>query len=318
MSLRGLAAAAVCFYHFVCTTTGFVRSQSILNIFHFGQYGVSLFFIISGIVIPIAMINSGYRIQKWHQFMIRRFVRIEPPYLVAVGIGITYLVVRNYIPGSAPIDLTPDFTNVILHLGYLVPFFENQTWINPVFWTLAIEFQYYLFISLLFPLILSKKFPLRILFYGSMIALSFLNSNTSFFPHWSVYFLIGITYALFFTKQISLIEYLSVSVVSIVVTIYELNVVNAAIAIAAICVIHFAKNLRFQMGDFVGNISYSLYLLHSIVGSAFVNFFSHRVSESWEKVVVILCGFLISLFSAYIMYRLVELPSQKAARKLFL
>lgn len=315
--MRGLAAASVCFYHFICTTTDFIQNKTVLDVFYFGQYGVSLFFIISGVVIPIAMINSGYHIQNWHKFILRRFVRIEPPYIVAVGIGITYLFLRNYIPGSAPVDLTPNFTNVLLHLGYLIPFFENQSWINPVFWTLAVEFQYYLTISILFPLALSKKIVVRVLFYLFMISLSFIDTDTSFFTHWSVYFLIGITYALFFTKQINLIEYLTISVVSIVATIIELNWINALIAIAVILSIHFAKNQRSKLGDFVGNISYSLYLLHSIIGSAFVNFFSHRVSENWEKAVIILCGFLISVLSAYVMYRLIELPSQKAARKLF-
>ena len=48
-SLRGLAALAVCVYHFVCTTIGYVTNDQILDIFHFGSKGVQVFFIISGV-----------------------------------------------------------------------------------------------------------------------------------------------------------------------------------------------------------------------------------------------------------------------------
>ena len=139
-SLRGLAALAVCFYHFVCTTTGFINNETILEIFNFGKKGVQVFFIISGIVIPLSMLKSGYKIKLLGKYLLKRFIRIEPPYLVAVVLGILYLYARNFIPSSTTIDLTPSFRDIMLHIGYLVPFIEDATWINPVFWTLSIEF----------------------------------------------------------------------------------------------------------------------------------------------------------------------------------
>ena len=55
-TLRGIAALVVCLYHFVCTTTDYIESQIILDIFSFGKKGVQIFFIISGIVIPLSML----------------------------------------------------------------------------------------------------------------------------------------------------------------------------------------------------------------------------------------------------------------------
>ncbi|NQY08622.1 MAG: hypothetical protein HRT71_03805 [Flavobacteriales bacterium] len=61
-SLRGIAAIVVCLFHFVVRTTDYVQNETVLDVFLFGHKGVQLFFIISGIVIPLSMINSNYRV----------------------------------------------------------------------------------------------------------------------------------------------------------------------------------------------------------------------------------------------------------------
>jgi len=317
ISLRGLSATAVCFYHFICTTIGFIDNERVLSVFHYGKFGVNLFFIISGVVIPISMISGDYKLSRWISFLGKRIIRIEPPYIAAILIGIIYLYARNFIPGSNPADLTPSVINVILHLGYLIPFFENQTWINPVFWTLAIEFQYYLVMSLLFPLALHKKLMLRILFYMIFIIPVFFKTPSDLFPYWSIYFLFGILYALFFTQKIGLSEYLIASITTLILISIYMGTLNAGIAFSGIAIIHFFRNFSWKPGNFIGNISYSLYLLHSIIGAAFVNFFSHRAESSVEKILVIISGYLISVLAAYAMYRIIERPSQQLSRKLF-
>ena len=199
-SLRGIAAMAVVLYHFICKTVDYVQNETVLSIFHYGHKGVQLFFIISGIVIPLSLINSGYTLKKFGTFIKKRFIRIEPPYLVAVAIGIFYLIIRNYIPGTVENDLTPSFIEIILHLGYLIPFFDNVDWVNPVFWTLAVEFQYYLVLALLFPLAISSKIGLRITFYLLIAGATFLPIGMSFFPYWGAYFMVGIIYVLYLIR----------------------------------------------------------------------------------------------------------------------
>jgi len=122
-SLRGIAALSVCFYHFVCTTTDYITDKTTLDVFHFGAKGVQVFFIISGIVIPLSMIKINYKLNQFPKFILKRFTRIEPPYIAVVILGIVYLVVRNYVPSANNVDLTPSIRDVFLHIGYLVPFF---------------------------------------------------------------------------------------------------------------------------------------------------------------------------------------------------
>ena len=122
----------VCLYHFVYSPSGFIEIEWLRESFNWGQKGVEIFFIISAIVIPISLMKGDYSIKRAPNFLLRRVVRVEPPYLIAVLLGITYLVARNYVPSSAAVDLVPTATEVILHVGYLIPFVEGTNWINPV------------------------------------------------------------------------------------------------------------------------------------------------------------------------------------------
>ncbi len=315
-SLRGLAATAVCFYHFVYTTVDYVHDETIREIFHYGQKGVQLFFIISGIVIPLSLINSDYTLKQWKNFILKRFIRIEPPYIVAVLIGIAYLIIRNYIPGTITVNLVPSFQEIILHLGYLIPFFENADWINPVFWTLAVEFQYYLVLSLFFPLLLGKKLVLRIVFYLLFFGIGFLQIGDGFFPHWGPYFLAGIVYILMRKRIIPITEFWTVAFLLIPTIYYLFGVVDLGIAIGGLLLIHYCSNFKTRFTLFLGKISYSLYLLHSIIGAAFVNYLSHQFRAPYQKVIVILIGFAISVVAGYFLYRFVEKPTHNYAKKI--
>ena len=315
-SLRGLAATAVCFYHFVSTTKDYVNDETLLSVFKYGDHGVQLFFIISGIVIPLSMIKSGYTLRNWKNFMLKRFIRIEPPYLVAVAIGIVYLIGRNYVGGKAPVDLTPTLTDILLHLGYLIPFVENANWVNPVFWTLAVEFQYYIALSLLFPLALSGKLFLRSIFYALFIGAGFATLSYAFFPHWGPYFLVGIIYILMRKELISKLEFGVVALILAPIIYINLGVADIGIAVVSLLVIHFFSNFKTKLTLFLGKISYSLYLVHSMIGAAFINYLSHIYTEPYQKFIVISLGFAISVGSAYLLYRFVEKPSHNWAKKI--
>jgi peptidoglycan/LPS O-acetylase OafA/YrhL len=316
-TLRGLAALSVCFYHFVCTTTGYINDELVLEVFHFASKGVQVFFIISGIVIPLSMIKSNYSFKSLPKFILKRFVRIEPPYLGVVLIGCVYLIVRNYVPSANNVDLTPSLRDVFLHIGYLVPFVEDAKWINPVFWTLSIEFQYYLFLALSFSLALSNVNWYRYVFYSILLLLPLiLPFGQSFFPIWSAYFAFGIFYALYITNYIKGKEYLIISSLAGVIVYFTLGALDLVIAISTLVVINQFSNFKFKVGDFLGNISYSVYLLHSIVGSAFVNFMSHIFVEPHEKIIVILLGVFITVSFSYVYWRFIEKPTQKLAQKI--
>jgi len=308
-TLRGIAALLVVFYHFIYTTTDYIKDVTILNISSYGNLGVTIFFVISGIVIPLAMIKHQYKITDLPIFFKKRLIRIEIPYLAAIVLSILYLIARDYVPTSMGPSLVPDFKELMLNIFYLVPFSDDAKWINPVFWTLAVEFQYYIFLALFFPLFISKKLTNRLFLYILILFMGY------FYPHnlFKVLpiFMIGIMYALYITRNIKIDELLLVYATMILLMIYmDYAFIKIIVALVTILTIYLFKNHNSKIGNFFGNISYSLYLIHVITGGALINLMTHYFHEPIEKFFVIAVGILFSILCAYIFYRVVEKPSK--------
>lgn len=313
-SLRGLAALLVCFYHFICGT--YITDQTLLKIFDYGNKGVQIFFIISGIVIPLSMIYSSYKIKSFFKFLLVRFIRIEPPYIMAVILGIFYLMIRNFIPSSEKMDLTPTIRDMFLHIGYLIPFVEGAKWVSKVFWTLSIEFQYYIFLALFLPLALNKKHLLKWIFTCCIVLLPFLTTNVVYFPAWSSFFGLGIFYAFYISNIYSQKDSLLAGLFCCLTILYSRGVLDLSIAISTLLIIHFFKDFSFKIGEFFGDISYSLYLLHPLVGLGFINLLSHKIESPFGKFIVVFIALILSVFSALVFRKFIEKPSQNLARKI--
>jgi len=312
--LRGIAALLVVLFHFVTTTTGYVEDEIIRNIFSYGDLGVTIFFVISGIVIPFSMIKKDYKISNLFSFLKKRMIRVEIPFLASMILGILYLIARDYVPSSYGPSLVPSVETIIYNIFYLVPFNEGVKWINPVYWTLAIEFQYYIFLSLFMPLLMQKKILFRFFFY-IMICVAILLVPEQLFL-WFPIFMIGISYVLNIYNYINKIEYFLLLLVSCSMILIYHGTGIALTSIITILIVHFFTNYTSKIGNFFGNISYSLYLLHTITGTVFINFMSHHFTEPYQKFIVILGGIILSLFSAYLFYKYVEKPSKVLSSKI--
>jgi peptidoglycan/LPS O-acetylase OafA/YrhL len=312
-SLRAFAALSVCLFHFICTTTGFITNPNILSIFSFGKYGVQLFFVISGFIIPWSMFNADYQLGNWAKFLLKRIIRLEPPYLISVLLAIIIITLRIFILRKSDLDFT--FTQIFLHIGYLIPFFDNYNWINQVYWTLAIEFQYYFFISFFFIALNNNFFSIRYLSYLIMIC-GGLISNSSFLPYWLPVFLIGVLIFQLKMKIVNIIEYISVTIISFLVIIYKHDPGELIYIVLGIVILLFYSKKDSKIGNLIGEFSYTIYLTHTIIGASFINILSHYVNSPLIKAVVIGIGILITLFSSFIIYNLVEKPSKKLSSRI--
>lgn len=145
--MRGLAALAVFAVHF----NQIVQLDHKLGPFDVeillanGEYGVALFFILSGFLLGLPFwktIRAGQRLPPIRVYAIRRLARILPAYYVAL----TALILLGglwQVPGA--------YADIILHYSFLFSFAEFSFHsINPPFWTLAIEMQFYLLLPLFF------------------------------------------------------------------------------------------------------------------------------------------------------------------------
>jgi peptidoglycan/LPS O-acetylase OafA/YrhL len=313
--LRAFAALSVCLYHFVCTTTGYITTDWILNFFSQGKYGVQLFFVISGFIIPWSMWKSDYSLKNFFVFLLKRLARLEPPYLMSLILAITILMMRKALLGASDNLQDLSFNRIALHFGYLIPFFKDYTWINQVYWTLAVEFQYYLFIAIIFIPLVKWGFPARVIIYLILLSAGF-TVNSDFLPYWLPVFLLGILVFLFRSKQINAIEYYMVTVITISVGACLYTYGELIYMLLPVVMILYFSNFEFKIGNFFGEMSYSLYLIHPIIGATFINVLSHHVQYPAAKILVIIGGLAVTIVGSWIMYRFVELPSKKLSSRL--
>ena len=315
-SLRGLAAVVVCIFHLICLPLNFLENTAIYHFAPYGRYGVQIFFfVITGVVIPIALINSNYNYTLFWRFIYKRIVRIEPPYICSILAGIVLLLLHNQFLSKTPHDF-PSIKSLLLHIGYLIPFVKGEQWFIIVFWTMAVEFQFYILISLLFPLLVNRNFVIRMVSYLTVFGLALCLRSTIYAPVWLPIFMIGIIYISFRSAKISLIEFGIILFVSAIFGLILHNFIIAIIAIITIGIIHFFSAFQCKLGNFFGNISYSLYLTHTLFGSATINFFVPHVSDLYAKLLVVGMGFIVSILTAYFFHSWIEKPFQKYASRI--
>src|SRR5689334_23533688 len=80
-ALRGWAAAVVAVFHLSPVVLGREPHLRILAVIDLGKYGVLLFFLVSGYVIPLSLERHG----SLRRFFLGRLFRIYPAYLATIG-----------------------------------------------------------------------------------------------------------------------------------------------------------------------------------------------------------------------------------------
>lgn len=138
--LRFLAALSVIIQHvFERSSAQFGWISS--NYFQFGVFGVSLFFITSGFIIPVS-IEKHQSIKK---FAISRIYRLYPLFLASLILK-TVLILNGNIHG-----VDPSFMVILANVTMLAKFI-GQPLIEMSYWTLNLEMAFYIIVAVLFKL----------------------------------------------------------------------------------------------------------------------------------------------------------------------
>ncbi|MFK7799232.1 MAG: acyltransferase family protein [Aureispira sp.] len=312
-SLRGCAASAVCCYHFVWGTVNYIEAPWARNLSYWGQYGVTLFFVLSGLVLPLALLRYQYQITHFFTFIKKRIWRLEPPYLCSIIITIIYLALQAW-RHQHPLEFS--WLNISLHIGYLIPFFEEEAWLNPVYWSLAVEFQYYCLLGLIFPIWTSPHLILRCSCYIFLLGLSLVSNQKDLVFRWLPLFLISGNYILYQQKYLSKIEFRGIFIVCLLFLNYLLTIEHSIVVVSTLLLVHFFPFFNPKWLAWLGRCSYGLYLLHWTVGQALINVLSHHYRLPYEKVLVLLIGYGVSVLTASFFYYWIEKPSKIKAHQI--
>ena len=94
-AMRGAASIGVALYHF----SGQMTSEIPKLLHSVGWLGVDVFFVISGFVIPLSLYDKGYSVRSFPNFLLRRLVRLEPPYLFSIALTLLLWHLSAMSPG---------------------------------------------------------------------------------------------------------------------------------------------------------------------------------------------------------------------------
>lgn len=315
-SLRGIAALMVCIFHFTNDTT-FLPSDTILHLIgKNGWSGVQLFFLISGFVIPYSLHKVDYSYQNCFylskRFLARRFIRIEIPYFVSIllvlFVGYLYAISPYYKGNGFELD----FENIFLHLFYLNSFFDKP-FLSSVYWTLGIEFQFYLLMIFIFPLLIKRsiRFIFILLFwYG----LSFVFADVHLIFGYMPYFGLGILLFRNYIKVEKQNYFYFTAILLLSVSLFESRV-SFFVVLIAFLIVYFKPNFSFWGSAFLGTISYSLYLIHLSIGGRMISLTALFTQNIYFRIISVLIIVLICICASYIYYLLIEKPSLNLAKK---
>jgi peptidoglycan/LPS O-acetylase OafA/YrhL len=295
----------------------------------FGFLGVAIFFYVSGFIIThVAQRESQFA------FFVKRVFRIYPPLIVST-IVVAALVKWCPNPLDQSGELTGRTISDFLRGMTLMNYFSLQDrYINGVAWTLIIEVIFYALCMLVLPVMRWSAWAATLLLTGfSWVVLFRCHDFGDRFANFSVsmglipLLLIGqSTYWLWIGRikswQFGLLLAANWFVFANAIgTIYIQRLspsdsygVSALYAYLLFIVTLLANNrLRLpRVIVFYSTISYSLYLLHIPIGEALLTFLAPRIGYAWAIVPV----FGAVTLASYLSWRLVEQPTQTAARRL--
>ncbi|MGE8048837.1 acyltransferase family protein [Pseudomonas monteilii] len=300
--------------------------------FNYGPFGVSIFFLISGFVIPFSL----NRLEP-AKFLVARFLRIYPTYIVAslIMLGLVYLSSRYWGQAFAmPWDRL--IANLLLLQGN-----AHYPSIDMVNWTLAIEIKFYIIAALLYRSIKAGNTLPIILFAVAVLAAC--EALPGLLAGWDlrpglvdslktelmcvIFMFIGTGFYHHYTGTYTLRKLLAY--ITILMTVFlicwphtdwivQMPSVpqNYVYGFLVFALSYMMKGYfrPFAPLDFIANISYSIYVTHSIIGYLSIRILMDR-GLSFPVSGLLTLGFVLTL--AYALHRLVEVPTMKMGKAIF-
>lgn len=304
------------------------------------HYCVDLFFIVSGFLIFRILVRDRENF-SYTKFMWNRMTRVYPAFACSVAIAIW--VRTQYIPNDLTIDSGAIIKNLLFlngagHPGWAwLPVWERFANYNPVTWTLLFEFIFYLFIPvvLIIPRLRITESKIHYLLFAAVLFLAIYPIQTAsggqYHIRW-LFFLAGGFAGLFKTSELraltarvpdwaTLSLYLA-STLYYAFTPYDYRVFAPIYMVTGTLFMvsvgygsgFLGRVFSYPLLRYVGNCSYSLYLVHLMCIRTCMQFF--RNIEPWPNgisgpgfwpwLALLASSFVLALLLATLLFVFVE------------
>lgn len=314
-AFRGLASLGVLFFHYYYHVFEVIGpAERAVGIFEFGQYGVELFFMISGFVIFMSL----ERTSRVADFVVSRLARLFPVYWLSVGI--TTAVVWTFgLPGREV-----SLWHTLINLTMLEEF-ANVPKVDGAYWTLTLELCFYVLIGAAWFSGALRRFHLSM-----GIALSFLvvaqtiRHGVGVEVPWKIMTFFMMEYGHLFLLGMCLYRYWTDRAdgrtVAIAIGCIALSGYHGLLVTGLVCLFTalflclkqgWLRVLAVRPLLFFGTISYSLYIVHQNTGYVALREFTER-GLSWPLAQGLTC--LLAILVATGMTFAVERPAARWIR----
>jgi peptidoglycan/LPS O-acetylase OafA/YrhL len=326
--LRFLAAIAVVFFHYAFR--GYAKGDMstmpyplLAEPAKYGYLGVELFFMISGFVILMTASSNNLR-----AFFISRVVRLCPAFWVCCTITFAITLAIGQPRYSA------DFYQYIINMAFLSELMGVPQ-IDGVYWSLFVEIQFYLMISILLVFKKIEKIETYLVFWLLISAtaelLAFEKLRSILITDYAAYFIAGATFYIIWAKGITktrvfllagalaLANYTAIVWAELLeskyATEYNPLIVCSVIGLFFITFILIATNKTGVIATYnwtaLGALTYPLYLLHQMIGFMIFNVAYPAVNSH-----ILLWGTIaLMLGASYAINKLIEIPMARSIKK---
>ena len=327
--LRGLAVFLVFWVHYSSLIAPWTSGSSVnvaRFIHDFGHLGVDLFFVLSGYLIYGSIIGKDFFSAS--KYAKRRIERIYPTFLVVFSI---YIALSFVFPGESklPAGTSEKYAYIIQNLLFIPGLFD----INPIItvaWSLSYEVFFYLLIPCVIFLLRLKSWTVeqRLLFWGVVAVMGFALFSMWNGPSRMLMFLSGILlYELYANKQFMLnkggTRFLLAAIIIFGFRTYSGFSYSTAIfclffLLLLLCLCAFNpqtkayKWLTYTPLRWLGNMSYSYYLIHGLTLKCCFLIFGILVPASFSSLYIYywlwLPLFAVTIVSSFCLFWVVERP----------
>lgn len=322
---RAIAVLCVIAYHYFQRFPQiYPYGDALLPAAKWGFLGVEFFFMISGFVIALSL----ERTPGWRIFALRRAFRLVPPVMVASVI--TALVV-TVLGSRLPAEMQPDWVDFLPSWTLTDP--ALWRWLAPdirfvdgAYWSLFVELRFYIWAALLHFALPRIALPWSLV---ALLGLALLAQEAGgiaqeFARHvlitdYLALFVFGALMQALWRRQTPAYWGAALMVAGVALWARPLIEQGATLAmIAAFVALIWARWLLRPLGtivlQFYGRISYSLYLLHQMIGVTLISHLPPGLSATAYLAAVALIFAGVTAL-AWGLYRCIEQPAVRVAHR---
>lgn len=305
-AVRGLAALGVLWFHYSVIFPDVYPAAKVINIaFPYGEFGVHLFFMVSGFVILKSLVE-----RRGKGFVQSRFIRLYPLYWASIIL--TFLVIQ-----FAPFRYEVSASTLAINFTMLQSFLYVQA-VDGVYWSLAYELGFYVSLYALFRLKLDRFIGwMPAIFSVSSIAYAYISPYIPYAPslllmvhEYSHLFAGGLALYLLRCGGGSRFQWLVVAAVPLIQWVHD-DMLGLMVGIVIVSIMIWAVFGKQQANRWispllwVGSISYALYLTHQLVGYVVMARLQMAGVGAWASFIIMLG---LALLIAHLLTTKVETP----------